>query len=50
MVQAILPLVMVIALGVFLRRLKGVPDGFWVGAEFISYRVLLPALLVVSLA
>jgi hypothetical protein len=50
MVQAILPLVMVIALGALLRRVKGVPDEFWVGAEFISYRVLLPALLVVSLA
>ncbi len=50
MVLAILPLVLVIALGVLLRRLKGVPDGFWAGAEYISYRVLLPALLVVSLA
>jgi predicted permease len=47
---AIVPVALLIALGGGLRRVPGLGDAFWAGAERLCYLVLLPALLVVGLA
>ena len=47
---AILPVASLIALGAALRRLPGLGEAFWAGAERLCYLVLLPALLATGLA
>ncbi|RAU23220.1 AEC family transporter [Paramagnetospirillum kuznetsovii] len=47
---ALLPIVVLIALGHQLRARRWVDDGFWPGAERVTYYILLPALLVGGLA
>ena len=47
---AIVPVALLIALGAGLRRVPGLGDAFWAGAERLCYLVLLPALLAVGLA
>ncbi|WP_144184412.1 AEC family transporter [Elioraea rosea] len=47
---AILPVAALIGLGALLRRVPGLGDAFWAGAERLCYLVLLPALLAVGLA
>lgn len=42
---AIVPAALLVGLGLGLRRAGFLPDGFWPGAERLSYYVLLPALL-----
>ncbi|MDX2101405.1 MAG: AEC family transporter [Alphaproteobacteria bacterium] len=49
MIEAIAPLVVLIAFGAWLKRYGRLADGFWAGAERLSYMVLLPALLIGSL-
>jgi len=48
--DAIVPVALLIALGAGLRRVPGLGDAFWAGAERLCYLVLLPALLAVGLA
>jgi malonate transporter and related proteins len=47
---ALAPAAGLIAFGYGLRRARFLPDAFWPGAERLAYFVLLPALLVHSLA
>ncbi|MFL5171113.1 MAG: AEC family transporter, partial [Microvirga sp.] len=47
---ALAPAAGLIALGSWLRRARFLPDAFWPGAERLAYFILLPALLVHSLA
>jgi predicted permease len=47
---AIVPVALLIALGAALRRVPGLGDAFWAGAERLCYLVLLPALLATGLA
>ena len=47
---ALAPAAGLIALGSWLRRARFRPDAFWPGAERLAYFILLPALLVHSLA
>ncbi|MFL5148833.1 MAG: AEC family transporter, partial [Microvirga sp.] len=47
---ALAPAAGLIALGWWLRRARFLPDAFWPGAERLAYFILLPALLVHSLA
>jgi malonate transporter and related proteins len=47
---ALAPAVALIALGHGLRRARSLPEEFWPGAERLAYFILLPALLVHSLA
>ena len=47
---ALAPVVLLIALGVGLRRRRFLPEAFWAGAERLGYTVLLPALFVHGLA
>src|SRR3954469_1827970 len=47
---ALPPAAGLIALGSWLRRARFLPDAFWPGAERLAYFILLPALLVHSLA
>lgn len=49
-VLALLPIVILIALGVLLRRRRFLDDGFWPQAERLSYYVLLPSLFFHGLA
>lgn len=49
-VEALIPVVLLIALGCALKRTMFTDEGFWSEAERISYRVLLPALFLHSLA
>ncbi|MBR1223196.1 AEC family transporter [Bradyrhizobium sp. U87765 SZCCT0131] len=48
--NALLPVFMLIALGLVLRRTLLPEDGHWLGLERIVYYVLFPALLIVTLA
>ena len=47
---ALAPAAGLIALGWWLKRARFLPDAFWPGAERLAYFILLPALLVHSLA
>ncbi len=47
---ALLPVVLLIGFGLFLRRRQLLPDAFWPQAEWLAYFVLLPALFVHGLA
>lgn len=47
---ALLPIIILIALGVFLRRRRFLDAGFWPQAERLGYYVLLPCLFFYSLA
>lgn len=47
---ALAPAVGLIGLGAWLRHVRFLPDAFWPGAERLAYFILLPALLVHSLA
>ncbi|MBP5868740.1 AEC family transporter [Streptomyces sp. LBUM 1478] len=49
-VRALVPIVLLIALGYALKRSMITDEGFWSDAERLSYRVLLPALFLHSLA
>lgn len=49
-VRALVPVVLLIALGYTLKRSMITAEGFWSEAERLSYRVLLPALFLHSLA
>ncbi|KFG05959.1 MULTISPECIES: AEC family transporter [Streptomyces] len=49
-VRALVPIVLLIALGYALKRSMITDEGFWSEAERLSYRVLLPALFLHSLA
>ncbi|MFF6875809.1 AEC family transporter [Streptomyces sp. NPDC012474] len=49
-VKALVPIVLLIALGYALRRSMITDEGFWSAAERLGYRVLLPALFLHSLA
>jgi hypothetical protein len=49
-ILALLPIVLLIALGIVLRRLRFLADGFWPQAERLSYYVLVPCLFFHSLA
>ncbi|MDN0198188.1 AEC family transporter [Streptomyces sp. S.PNR 29] len=49
-VRALVPIVLLIALGYALKRSVITDEGFWSEAERLSYRVLLPALFLHSLA
>jgi predicted permease len=49
-IAAILPVALLIGFGAVLRRVPGLGDAFWAGAERLCYLVLLPALLVIGLA
>lgn len=49
-VRALIPVVLLIALGCGLKRSMVTDEGFWSEAERVSYRVLLPALFLHSLA
>jgi predicted permease len=49
-VLALLPIVLLIALGVLLRRRRFLDEGFWPQAERLSYYVLLPSLFFHGLA
>lgn len=48
--SALVPTALLIALGAVLRHRGGFGDGFWRGAEALTYTYLLPALFVVTLA
>lgn len=43
--NAVLPIILCILLGYFLKRIKLLPDGFWKMANKLCFRVCLPALL-----
>jgi len=43
--NAVLPIILVILLGYFLKRIKLLPEGFWKMANKLCFRVCLPALL-----
>lgn len=47
--ESLLPVFLIIALGVGLKRSGVVPEGMWAGFELIVYWVLFPALLIKSL-
>jgi predicted permease len=49
-ILALLPIVLLITLGIVLRRLRFLADGFWPQAERLSYYVLVPCLFFHSLA
>lgn len=49
-ILALLPIVLLITLGIVLRRLRFLSDGFWPQAERLSYYVLVPCLFFHSLA
>ncbi|WP_425068645.1 AEC family transporter [Reyranella sp.] len=49
-ILALLPIVLLIALGIVLRRVRFLADGFWPQAERLSYYVLVPCLFFHSLA
>ena len=49
-ILALLPIVLLIMLGMGLRRLRFLADGFWPQAERLSYYVLVPCLFFHSLA
>ena len=49
-ILALLPIVLLIALGIGLRHLRFLADGFWPQAERLSYYVLVPCLFFHSLA
>lgn len=48
--ESVLPIFMVIAFGVALKRVPIFNDGFWTGLNQLGYYVLFPALLVTTLA
>ena len=50
LLTTLLPIVLLIALGTLLRRRGFLGDAFWVGAERLSYYVLLPSLFLHGLA
>ncbi|WP_246872498.1 hypothetical protein [Rhodococcus sp. DMU1] len=47
---AVLPIVLILALGAVLRRRVVTDAGFWRGMEWLSYHVFTPALFVESIA
>jgi predicted permease len=49
-ILALLPIVLLITLGIVLRRVRFLSDGFWPQAERLSYYVLVPCLFFHSLA
>jgi len=48
--QALAPVFLLILLGYAIKRYRWIDDGFWPPAERLTYRVLFPALLIVSTA
>lgn len=47
--NAVLPIILIIMLGYFLKRIKLLPDGFWKMANKLCFKICLPAMLFINI-